>query len=102
MENPFPGKNFFEIIGSTDQFNVALQRHLQLLGSDYDTLTLIINLNNNHWTTVVMVREGGRAYGTQENLVKLEFNSVTARKEQFTLFLIFFVLVCVTFLLAFL
>ncbi len=60
------GKNFFEIIGSAEQFNVALQSHLQLLGSDYDTLTLITNLNNNHWTTVVLVREGKRAYGTQE------------------------------------
>ncbi len=43
-------QSYFEVIGSASQFNVALQRNLELLArsSDYDSLTFIINLDNNH------------------------------------------------------
>ena len=49
---------FFEVVGSADQLSHSLSQTLGgLVSGQFSTLTFIVNLNQNHWTTVVVTRQ---------------------------------------------
>jgi hypothetical protein len=61
LHNDPRSEAYFEIEGSVRQFAIDLRNNLPHLASGrFRTLTFIVNLNLNHWVTVVVAMDAGK------------------------------------------